>query len=111
MSDIVRKRGAPGGNQNARKHGYYSNVLTPQQQDLLSAVSDSTALDREIDVMRVKIASILANDPKNTKVLTLALSSLAGLLRTSRCPGDQETRALDDETGIVSCLISENNRA
>jgi hypothetical protein len=111
MSYNVRKRGAPGGNQNARKHGYYSKVLSPQQKDMLSTVSEYCALDREIAVRRVKIASILANDPKNTKVLTLALSSLAGLLRTAQCPDNQETRAPDDETGIVSCLFSENNRA
>ena len=99
------------GNQNARKHGYYSKVLTPQQQDLLSTVSQFDSLNREIDVMRVKIASILANDPDNVKVLTQALSSLAGLLRTNQCLGNRETRALDAATSIVSRLISENNRA
>jgi hypothetical protein len=105
------KGGAPRGNQNARKHGFYSKVLTPQQKDMLSTVSGFSALDREIDVMRVKIASILANDPKNVKVLTLALTSLASLLRTSQRLGSRETRALDTATEVVSRLISENNRA
>lgn len=111
MSHNKRRPGAPRGNQNARKHGYYSKVLTPQQRDLLSTVSEFSSLNREIDVLRVKIASILANDPKNVKVLTLAMTSLAGLLRANQCLGNRETRALDAASGLVSRLISENNRA
>jgi hypothetical protein len=110
-NQVKNKPGAPRGNQNARKHGFYSKVLTPQQRDMLSAVSEFDALNREIGVLRVKIASILANDPNNVKVLTLALSSLAGLLRTNQCLGNPQTRALDTASGIVSRLISENNRA
>jgi hypothetical protein len=47
----------------------------------------------------------------NVRVLTLALSSLSGLFRTNQCLCNRETRALDTVTGIVSRLISENNRA
>ena len=47
----------------------------------------------------------------NVKVVTLALYSLTGILRTIRCLGNRENRDLDTATGIVSRLISSNNRA
>ena len=129
-----RKGGAPKGNQNARKHGFYSSVLTPHQQELFSQVSRLKSFGPEIALLRVKILSILENDPKNFRALNLALSSMANLLRTSQRLGNREARALDATNklvssmmeaytapdkeacpersrGIVSRLISENNRA
>ena len=136
MTNDVKKNkgGAPKGNQNARKHGFYSSVLTPRQQELFSQVSRLKSFGPEIALLRVKILSILENDPKNFRALNLALSSMANLLRTSQRLGNREARALDATNklvssmmeaytapdieacpersrGIVSRLISENNRA
>ena len=48
MSNRVPKRpGAPKGNQNARKHGFYSKTLAPWQQEMISNAIDSS-LDRQI---------------------------------------------------------------
>jgi len=106
-NDLKKKKGGvPQGNQNARKHGFYSKTLTPQQQVMLSVASSLDALDREIAVMHVKIASILANDPKNIKVLTMALTSLAGLLRDNQRLGNREIRALDAANRLVSEMMS-----
>ncbi len=81
---IKRKRGGQKGNQNARKHGYYSKILTPAQQETIPAAAAVLGIDREIAILRTKIASILANDPQNIHLLTLALSSLARLVRTQQ---------------------------
>ena len=41
-----RKRGAPRGNQNARKHGFYSRVLSDdEQQDLEQAILADSCLN------------------------------------------------------------------
>lgn len=81
MTDkATKKRGAPMGNQNARKHGFYSKVLTPPQREALPAAASLQGLDQEIAIIRLKILSILANDPRNYEVLLLALSSLSRLL-------------------------------
>jgi hypothetical protein len=113
MTDEVKKNkgGAPKGNQNARKHGFYSQVLTPHQQELFSQVSRVNSFGPEIAMLRVKIISILENDPKNFRALTMALSSMANLLRVSQRLGNRDTRALDAANELVSRLISEDNRA
>ena len=81
-----RRCGAPIGNQNARKHGFYSKVLTPAQEKTLKAVGVD-GLDGEIALLRVKIASILAHDPQNMRALNLAFSSLNRLVRTRHLLG------------------------
>jgi hypothetical protein len=80
-----RRRGGQPGNQNARSHGYYSKVLTSGQQKLLPTLSAMRGLDREVEIARAKVISILALDPANTKVLLRALGTLRHLAR------DQET--------------------
>jgi hypothetical protein len=110
---MKRKGGAPKGNQNARKHGFYSKILTPQQQETLPGAANLDGLDREIAILRVKIRSILANDPRNVTVLSLALSSLARLLRARQLLArhDRQEREGDLEAlaQVVSRLISTDN--
>ncbi len=76
------KRGAPLGNQNARKHGFYSRVLNEAEQIELSVALDVEGLDQEIALLRLKIQSLLEKDPENIKLMLLASSTLARLMRT-----------------------------
>ena len=104
-----RKRGGQPGNQNARKHGFYSRVLTAAQQEDIPAAAAVDGLDYEIAVLRVKVRSILASDPQNHRVLEIALASLAGLLRTRQVlhgRGRRETKDL--YRSFVSWLETEN---
>jgi len=65
--------GAPRGNQNARKHGYYSKVLTPEQQAALpQAIPD---LLQELKLMMVKMDSISKYQPANYE-LQLRIAAL-----------------------------------
>jgi len=112
MRNRVPKRpGAPKGNQNARKHGFYSKTLAPWQQEMISNATALQNLEPEIAVLRARIASILANDPKNTKVLTRAVATLATLLRGNQQFGNPRFRALDKAAEVVSQLNSPHNRA
>ena len=81
---IRRPRGAQPGNQNGRKHGFYSNFRTREELEWLPKVAQIDSLDEDIAVLRVKIRSVLANDPENIKVLLLALSHLARLVKTQK---------------------------
>ncbi len=76
-----KKRGAPYGNQNARKHGFYSTALTEEQQARLPAVLKIEDLDREIAVARVKAASIIRTSPDDARLLFFALNTLGRLVR------------------------------
>ena len=78
----VRKRGAPRGNQNARKHGFYSRVLDEAEQIDFVLATRVQGLDDEIALLRVKIKSVLRHDPQNVELIMQATNTLARLLRT-----------------------------
>ena len=77
-----RKRGAPKGNQNARKHGFYSKVLDEAEQLDFELAAGVEGFDDEIALLRVKIKSLLENDPENIKLLMDATNTLANLVKT-----------------------------
>jgi len=77
---IKSKPGARKGNQNARKHGFYSDVLdAAERQDFEEAVGVE-GLDQEIAMLRVKIKAVLRRDPENMRLITQAVRDLARLL-------------------------------
>jgi uncharacterized protein YjcR len=57
-------RGAPEGNQNARKHGFYSKVLDEDEQMDFEQATCEEGLDNEIALLRTKIKSVLGMTPK-----------------------------------------------
>jgi hypothetical protein len=79
---LKRKRGAPKGNQNARKHGFYSKVLNEAEQLDFELAAGVNGFDDEIALLRVKIKSLLENDPENIKLLMAATTTLANLVKT-----------------------------
>ncbi len=76
------KRGAPRGNQNARKHGFYSKVLDVAERLDFEQATSVEGIDDEIALLRVKIKSLLEHDPDNIKLIMQAISALAKLVRT-----------------------------
>jgi hypothetical protein len=76
-----RKPGAQPGNQNARKHGYYSKVITAEQEQIIKAIS-FPGINLEIALLRAKIRSIIEKDPENVEPLLRTLSSLCRAVRT-----------------------------
>ena len=80
MPRTKRKPGAQPGNQNARKHGFYSKVLTPEQQRLLTFAS-IPGIAGEIAILRMTIASIVEKEPKNLDPLLRTMSALRRTVR------------------------------
>ncbi len=74
-----RNRGAPLGNQNARRHGFYSSALTTDEQRLLAETVDFKGLLSEISLLRVKVHG-LAEFPSNS-TFELLLQALRALTR------------------------------
>ena len=73
-----KKMGAPKGNQNARKHGFYAKVLDEAEQFDLELATGVEGIDDEIALLRVKIKSLLEHDPENIKLMMQATNTLAG---------------------------------
>ena len=100
-SRTERKRGAPKGNQNARKHGFYSKVLDEAEQLDFELASGVEGIDDEIALLRVKIKSILENDPENIKLIMQATSALERLIRTRYKITKEQRKGLKEAIGNV----------
>ena len=54
-------RGAQPGNQNSRKHGFYSSFVTPAERRKLKKASELEGLKHEMDFLRVKLGTMMSN--------------------------------------------------
>jgi phage head maturation protease len=80
MTEEIKKNGAPKGNQNARKHGFYSNVLDESQQHDFQEAIEVEGFDEEIALLRVKIKSLVKHNPNNLRLITQAVNALCKLV-------------------------------
>ena len=101
MTGAKRKRGAPKGNQNARKHGFYSKVLDEAEQLDLELASGVEGIDDEIALLRVKIKAVLEHDPENIKLIMEATNTLARLVRTRYNITKEQKKGLKEAIGNV----------
>ena len=97
----VRRRGAPKGNQNARKHGFYSKVLDEAEQLDLELATGVEGIDDEIALLRVKIKSILAHEPDNVKLIMQVTDTLARLVRVKYNISKKDKKGLKEAIGNV----------
>ncbi len=97
MSEIEqRKRGAPFGNQNARKHGFYSHVLTPEEQADFEQATEVEGLNQEIALVRVKIKSLIAREPDNTRLIMQGMGMIEKLVKTRYNIGKEDKQGLKE---------------
>ena len=100
-TETKRKRGAPKGNQNARKHGFYAKVLDEAEQLDFELASGVNGIDDEIALLRVKIKSILEKDPENINLIMQATNTLAGLIKTRYKISKEQRKGLKEAIGNV----------
>ena len=101
MPKEKRKEGAPKGNQNARKHGFYSKVLDEAGQLDFELATGVNGIDDEIALLRVKIKSLLERDPENIKLIMQATNTLAGLVKTSYNISKEDKKGLKEAIANV----------
>ena len=98
---MERKRGAPKGNQNARKHGFYSKVLDEAERLDFELATGVEGIDDEIALLRVKIKSLLEHDPENIKLIMQAANTLARLVKTRYNITKEQKKGLKEAIGNV----------
>jgi len=79
---MKRRRGGQPGNQNGRRHGFYSSVLKEKELPFLEEASAVEGIDEEIAILRAKFRSYMVRHPDNISLIVLAAESLARLIRT-----------------------------
>ena len=100
-AEAKRKRGAPKGNQNARKHGFYSKVLDEAERLDFELATGVEGIDDEIALLRVKIKSLIAHDPDNIKLIMQATSTLSRLIKTKYNISKKDKKGLKEAIANV----------
>ena len=75
-------RGAPKGNQNARKHGFYSQVLDEAQSLQLDHALEFDGVDEEIVILRVKLLTLIDKFLDRVDLQVITANTIARLIRT-----------------------------
>ena len=75
------KSGGQPGNQNARKHGFYSKSLTPEQQEAIVEARKADILTEEIAFMRVKVQALVDDPNHDTDQVFRGIGLLARIVR------------------------------
>jgi hypothetical protein len=79
---MPKRRGAPKGNQNARKHGFYSQVLDEAEKLQLEQARVIEGIDEEIAILRVKLRELIEKQPDRFDLHMEAANTIARLVRT-----------------------------
>ena len=77
-----RRRGAQPGNQNARKHGFYSAAISPEEISAVWNEVNLKGVNPYTSVIRVKLAMALQSDPSNHRLLEDAAKLLTKKYRS-----------------------------
>jgi uncharacterized protein YjcR len=100
------KKGAPKGNQNAKKHGFYSKALDKAEELQLEEARGIDGLDEEIAVLRIKLRSIIQSEPQNIELALAAANTIARLVRTRYNISKEQKRSLKDAIAKVLTEIA-----
>ena len=79
LKSMKRKRGGQPGNQNGRKHGFFSSHLEPEEIQEFWDIIKKERVAPEVALIRVKLVSSLRRDPGNRLVLNEAAKLTAKL--------------------------------
>jgi uncharacterized protein YjcR len=92
----MAKRGAPKGNQNARKHGFYSRALTEAEQLEMEEAALVDGIDDEITLLRVRLRGLLEQQPDRIDLHLEAANTIARLIRTRYQISREQKKSLRD---------------
>ena len=88
--------GAPLGNQNARKHGFYSRKVDEELRSAIEEAGFVQGLDAEIALLRAKIQMLEEKDPDNVKLFLQAVNTLSNVMARRRFAGKGDWSVLTD---------------
>lgn len=96
-----KKAGAVKGKQSASKTNFYARVLDEAEQLDFELASGVNGIDDEIALLRVKIKSILGDEPKNVRLLVEATNALERLVKTRYRISREQRQGLKEAIGNV----------
>lgn len=93
-----KKRGAPRGNQNARKHGLYSRIAPSRNRGDMGKALAMGNLSEEIAIVRMLLANLLAEPEKNMGHIVQLYKVLTQMFRVNHpvTAEEEELKAMLD---------------
>ena len=79
-----KKRGAQPDNQNARKHCFYANTLTPEQEEAFAEALEIRDFGQEVPFVRVRLLTLLQNPETPPDLITRTFSNLCRVMDIQR---------------------------
>jgi hypothetical protein len=95
-----RKTGASG-KKGADAQGFYAKVLDEAERLDFEAAAGVNGIDEEITLLRVKIKSLVGDDPGNLRLLVEATNALERLVRTRYRITREQRQGLKEAIGNV----------
>ena len=95
------KRGTTRGKQGAHKPGFYAKVLDEAERLDFELASGVEGIDGEIALLRVKIKSLLENEPEDIRLIMQVTNALERLIRTRYSIGKEQRKGLKEAIGNV----------
>jgi len=102
----MAKRGAPKGNQNARKHGFYSHALSEAEKLKLEQARGIEGIDEEIAILRVKLGEVIQKEPDRLDLHLEAANTIARLVRTRYNITREQKKSLKEAIASVLTEIA-----
>lgn len=106
MAKQKKEKGAQPGNQNARKHGFYSKYLSGFTLEDVQRVAEMEGLEAEIGVIRLKLRDLIENSPDNSTIQLEAVRALAYLVKTQFQVTEEQGKPLRDAAAKVLSEIA-----
>ena len=85
-----KKRGAPAGNQNARKHGLYSRIAPAQRRGDMDKALDMESLTQEAAMLRLLLVKLMENPDENLKEILQILRVLTQMVKVNLMVEDDD---------------------
>ena len=92
----MAKRGPPTGNQNARKHGFYSRALDEADKLEIDELRGVEGIDDEIALLRWKLRELIENEPERIDLHMEAANTIARLVRTRYQISKEQKKSLKE---------------
>ena len=83
-SKRAREAGGQPDNQNARKHGLYANILTPEQEEAFAEALEIRDFGQEVALVRVRLLSLLENPETPPELITRTFNNLCRVMEIQR---------------------------
>jgi uncharacterized protein YjcR len=97
----MAKRGAPPGNQNARKHGFYSRSLDEAERLEMEEAGYVEGIDQEIALLRIKLRELVESQPDRIDLHLEAANTIARLVRTRYQISKEQKKSLKEAIAKV----------